>query len=52
MSDSEEVDGGVHQKLAEVDGLEVVEIECAVAIDDSEVCDGWSERVELESPAR
>ena len=52
MSDSEEVDGGVHQKLAEVDGLEVVEIECAVAIEDSEVCDGWSERVELESPAR
>ena len=52
MSDGAQPADEVYQDLAEVDGLEVVKIECAAAIEDSEACDGWCEDVELESPAR
>jgi len=52
VSDDATPSGGVYQKLAEVDGLEVVEIECAVSIEDTDACDGWCETVELDEPAR
>lgn len=49
---SEQSEAEVYQKLADLDGLEVVEIECAVASEDSGACDGWAEDFELDSPAR
>lgn len=38
-------------RLAELDGVESVEIECAVGLDAVDSCDGWCETIELEEPA-
>lgn len=37
--------------LEDVEGLEEIEVECAVAIEAPECCDGWKDTVELDEPA-
>ncbi|MFD1601002.1 hypothetical protein ACFSBX_18875, partial [Halobellus rarus] len=48
-------DGGEYRHpLEDIDGLEEIEVECAVAIetpDEPGYCDGWSATIELDEPA-
>ena len=52
-SDQEPVtDGGQYRDpLADVDGLEKIDVECAVAIENPDACDGWEATIELDEPA-
>ena len=43
--------GEYRDPLEDVDGLEEIEVECAVAIEAPECCDGWEATVELDEPA-
>lgn len=52
MSDTQDSDDGTYRSpLADIDGMAEVEMACTIGEEDTELCDGWNETVELDAPA-